>query len=139
VDVFDMVADIARYPEFLPYWRNVRVITRTADGYLAEQEIGIGPICERFESQTVLDRPRQIQVASHCDMFRRFLIQWDFEPVADDACCVKFVQVCEARSLLVQTVLDVMLHDAARSTLRAFKKRARELHGEPNVKLGLCA
>jgi coenzyme Q-binding protein COQ10 len=128
-EVFDLIADVESYPDFLPYWRRATIQRREGNTYFTTQEVGLGPFCERFESQTTLERPKRIEITSSADMFRRLELHWEFEPVAENACRVRFTQECDARSPLAQTMLDVMFYDVARSTLKAFKKRARDILG----------
>src|SRR5689334_14486187 len=60
--LFDLVADVGRYPEFLPWCLSARVRERTADTITADLLIGFRMVRERFTSRVVLDRPRRIDV-----------------------------------------------------------------------------
>ena len=62
--LFDIVADVERYPEFLPMWRQVRIRQRRGNTYYTDQEIGLGPIRERFMTRTVLAPPEAIEITS---------------------------------------------------------------------------
>src|SRR5512134_3338248 len=70
--VFELVADVERYPEFLSLWRCARVYHRDGDVYLTDQEIGLGPIRERFRTRTELWRPHRIEVTSDDPLFEAF-------------------------------------------------------------------
>lgn len=126
--LFDIVADVESYPQFVPMWKEARIYKRTEDGYCTEQVIGKGPVRERFRSCTVLDRPEYIEVTSTDGIFTKFTIRWDFEPAGSEACRVTFALACKAGSPLLERVFDVMLMDMGRSTVSAFEQRARELY-----------
>lgn len=79
--VFDLVADVEGYPEFLPLWRDAEVYRRDGDIYYTEQEVGLGRISERFRTRTHLVRPLHIKVTSEDDRFDEFFIRWDFDTV----------------------------------------------------------
>jgi coenzyme Q-binding protein COQ10 len=126
--IFDLVADVESYPEFLPMWQEVWVQSRTDEGYLTEQVIGGGPIRERFRTKTMLERPRRIEVNSLDGPFRNLSIRWEFQLIGKARCQVDFSLACQARSRLFQHVMEVMLLEMGRSTVSAFEQRARRLY-----------
>jgi coenzyme Q-binding protein COQ10 len=138
-DIFNLIADVESYPEFLPYWRRAKIISRRGRTYRTEQEIGIGPVSETFVSKTVLNRPHQIVVTSSGKVFGTLVIEWRFETMPGGVCNVSFSQQHDARSYVVRSMLEVMFHDAARSTLRAFEKRAHDLMSPGAHGIGACA
>jgi coenzyme Q-binding protein COQ10 len=76
--IFDLVADVESYPEFLPLWRDARIYQRSGNIYRTEQAVGLGRLEERFHTTTVLSRPWRIEVTSEDALFREFYIHWDF-------------------------------------------------------------
>lgn len=101
--LFDLVADVERYPEFLTLWRAARVYAREEGGYFTEQEIGIGLVRERFRTHTRLNRPDFIDISSIDPLFKAFCIRWDFIPIRDGAGAdVTVTMTWEVRSLLLQ-------------------------------------
>ncbi len=128
--IFDLVADVERYPEFLPLWRDAR-ITRSPgnpDLYLTEQALQLGPVQRRFRTETHLRRPDLIEVHSNDSLFDHFLIRWSFGQAPNEGCNIEFLLRCEASSLLLRPLLDLMLVDAAQVTVRAFERRAHNLY-----------
>jgi len=123
--VFDLVADVEQYPSFLSLWRGARIYRREGDVYFTEQEIGIGPICERFSTRTTLVRPEEINVTSDDALFRTFNIRWNFTPVPG-GCRATVSLVWETRSRPLQNAIRLMLPSVARGMVEAFKKRADE-------------
>ncbi len=129
--LFDLVADVERYPEFLPWWVAARIRKRDGEVYYTDQVIGFGPIRERFPSKTVLKRPERIDVISDGGPFRHLEIQWTFEPAPRRGCLVGFHLDFELRSKLVQRLFALLLSDAARRVVATFERRAREVYGRP--------
>jgi coenzyme Q-binding protein COQ10 len=127
-DIFDLVADVERYPEFLTLWRSARVYAREEGGYLTEQEIGLGPIRERFRTRTRLNRPDFIDITSIDPLFKTFRIRWDFAAVSDGSGAeVNIAMTWEVRSRLLQKAIEAMLPTTATHMVSAFEERARAI------------
>ncbi len=97
--MFDLVADVERYPEFLPLMRKATIVRRHASGYETEQTLALGPLSHRFRTRTELDMPRSIVVTSADRAFRRFDIRWSFTPTSEGCCRIDFTLDCEVRSI----------------------------------------
>ncbi len=127
--LFDLVADVERYPEFLSLWKNARVYDRPNETtYFTEQEIGLGPLQERFRTKTVMKRPDTIEVTSHDGLFRTFRILWTFTDLGvgeRPSCRADVALTWQVRSWLMQRAIDVVLPETARSMVQAFARRAR--------------
>ncbi|MCP5364842.1 MAG: type II toxin-antitoxin system RatA family toxin [Hyphomicrobiales bacterium] len=123
--VFDLVADVEAYPEFLSLWQEARIIERQPDSYITEQVIGLGPVRERFRSKTLLSRHSHIEIMSLDKLFRSFLIRWDFVPVAKGT-RILIALKWEVRSPLLQSAIVLLLPGVATSMVEAFEKRAKE-------------
>jgi coenzyme Q-binding protein COQ10 len=124
--IFDMVADVERYPDFLPLWREARIYERRTNVYWTEQTVGLGPVRESFRTKTTLQKPLRIEIVSTDDLFANFFISWDFHPVGR-GCRASIALVWEMRSQKMQRAIDLLLSQAARSMVVAFEKRARDL------------
>lgn len=125
--LFDLVADVERYPEFLPLWRTVRVYRRWDNGYATEQEVGLGPIRQRFFSDTIVERPNRIVVTSNDSLFESFAIDWIFSP-AQDGCRVDVTLIWRVKNHTLQRVIDEAVGETARRMVGAFAKRARQMN-----------
>ncbi len=124
--LFDLVADVERYPEFLSLWRAAWVYAREENGYFTQQEIGLGPIRESFRTHTRLDRPDSIDITSIDPLFKAFRIRWDFAPVQEGAGTdVTIRMTWEVRSRLLQKGIEAMLPRTAARMISAFEERAR--------------
>ena len=87
--LFDLVADVGRYPEFLPWCVGARVRTRTEAEMVADLTIGFGPFRESFTSRVALHRPDKIGVRYENGPFRYLTNQWRFE-ATETGCRVDF-------------------------------------------------
>lgn len=125
--VFDLVADVERYPEFLPMWREATVVSRCEDGYETDQRVGLGLLVERFHTRTHLDRPRQIVVSSNDGLFEGFRIVWDFAPTDAGGCQVDCSLAFDVQSWLLRATVEQMLRPTALNMVAAFETRARQL------------
>lgn len=130
--IFDLVADVEKYPEFLPLWHNVSV-QRSQGGnqrdlYYTEQTLQLGPLQKSFRTETLLERPSSIHITSKDPLFNHFSIHWVFKPQSEGACLVDFSLRCEASSFLLRPVLDVVLIEAAHGMVWAFERRAHVLY-----------
>lgn len=131
---FDIVADVERYPEFLPTIRRARVVSRHAAGYETEQTLAVGWLIHPFRTRTELERPHAIHVSSQDQSFCRFDIRWSFSPLAEDRCQVDFALDCEMRSLFLMPVMQMLLLPMATGLVSAFETRARHLASRQAVR-----
>ena len=128
--MFDLVADVGKYPTFLPWCAGARVKSHTETQLVADLTIGFGPFRESFTSRVELNRPRQIQVKYENGPFRYLNNQWTFEP-NPKGCNVKFYVDFEFRSRMLQAAIGVVFNNAVKLMVNAFLKRAREVYGAP--------
>jgi coenzyme Q-binding protein COQ10 len=129
--LFTLVADIERYPEFLPWCVGARVKERQGDLIVADLIIGFRMFRERFTSRVTLDPPRRIDVAYAEGPFRYLNNHWTFTP-DPGGCRVGFYVDFEFKSRLLQRLIEVLFGEAVRRMVGAFEKRARDLYGAPS-------
>jgi len=128
--LFDLVADVERYPEFLPWCRAARIKKREGEVIFADLVIGWRMIRERFTSRVALDRPNRIDVTYHEGPFRYLNNHWEFAPQANGSTMVDFYVDFEFRSRVLQRLIGVLFGEAVRRMVHAFEERARALYGE---------
>lgn len=129
--LFDIAADVERYPEFLPSWSAARITKREADAYWTDQMIGLGPLRARFGSKTTLSRPERIDVISSEAPFRLFRLSWTFEPRPDGRTRVSLAAQFDMRSGLLERIVKPILGAMIAETIAAFETRAAGAHGPP--------
>ena len=130
--LFDLVADVDKYPEFLPWCVGARVKSRTEHELHADLTIGFGPFRESFTSKVTLERPGRIRVSYENGPFRYLNNQWVFIPDPHGV-QVDFWVDFEFRSKILQKAIGVVFNEAVKRMVGAFLKRARDVYGPPNV------
>lgn len=133
--MYDLVADVARYPDFLPWTTAARIrsLTPGPDGsevMEADLVISFKVFREKFGSRVTL-WPGQGRIdTEYLDGPFRFLKSgWSFRDLPDGGCEVDFHVDFEFRNAILQKVIGVVFDEAMRRVVRAFEGRARELYG----------
>jgi coenzyme Q-binding protein COQ10 len=131
--MFDLVADVEKYPEFLPLCERLAVRSRKErDGrtvLVADMSIGYKAIRETFTTQVLLKPDERIIDVKYIDGPFKYLSNiWGFEP-ATDGCFVRFFIDYEFKSRILATVMGTMFDRAFRMFAEAFEKRADVIYG----------
>ena len=136
-EMFGLIADVARYPEFLPWCAAARIRDRSPlpggeAGEVIEADLVVSfkVYRERFGSRVTL-RPaeRRIDVAYLEGPFRYLQNHWRFVPRGPHECEVDFYVDFEFRSAILQKLIGLVFHEAMLRIVRAFEKRAEALYG----------
>ena len=133
-DMFDLVADMERYPEFVPLCRSMRVLRRTqgAEGIetvVADMTVAYKLIRETFTSRVTLDRSNlQILVEYLNGPFSRMENRWDFHPAGERGCEVEFFISYEFKSRVFAMLMGAMFEAAFRRFAEAFERRADKVY-----------
>ena len=133
--LFDLVADIARYPEFLPWCLGARIGARLNEGgaevVVADLIVGTRFFRETFTSRVTLRpdaEPPAIEVAYVKGPMRHMENRWLFNP-AEGGTTLEFDVAFEFRSALLEKMMGGFFDDASRRMVAAFEKRALRLYG----------
>jgi coenzyme Q-binding protein COQ10 len=126
--LFDLAADVERFPEFMPWVTQSRITRRKDHTIFVEMTIAAGPLRRRFSTIGVLERPRRIDITSSDPIFSHFEQRWRFEPEADGGARVDYQIDVELRSRLLQMLLGASFGDRAAATMAAFTRRAHQLY-----------
>ena len=137
VNMFDLVADVEKYPRFLPLCEELRVRRRTNAGdngvetLVADMTVGYKAIRETFTSRVTLDRPRlRINVEYVDGPFQYLENRWTFHE-APTGCEVEFFITYEFRSFALGMLMGTMFDRAFRRFSEAFERRADDVYGRP--------
>jgi coenzyme Q-binding protein COQ10 len=135
-EMFDLVADVEKYPQFVPLCSALKVKSRTEkEGVtvlVADMTVAYKIIRETFTSRVTLDRPdRKILVEYLSGPFKRMQNRWRFVPVGEDACDIEFFIDYEFRSRTLAALMGAMFDAAFRRFAGAFEKRADDVYGRP--------
>jgi coenzyme Q-binding protein COQ10 len=134
--MFDLVADVERYPEFVPLCQSLKIRQRTPkpDGtevVVADMTVSFKLVRETFTSQITLDRPNmKILVAYLRGPFSSLENRWTFEPKGEEACDVGFFISYEFKSRMLAMLMGAMFDAAFSRFSAAFEKRADQIYGK---------
>jgi coenzyme Q-binding protein COQ10 len=131
--LFELIAEVERYPEFLPLWQEVQVSKTTPQNtdssvYYTDQVIKLGPFNKQFQTKTILTPFHSIHIDSSDSLFQKFSIDWSFTKDKNDSCRIEFALDCVAASPFLRPVFDLALMESARSIVSTFENRARSLY-----------
>ena len=139
--MFDLVADVERYPEFVPLCQALKVRQRkqNPDGtetVVADMTVSFKLVKETFTSEVTLDREHlNILVRYLRGPFSNLENRWTFEPKGEDACDVGFFIAYEFKSRMFATLMGAMFDAAFTRFSAAFEKRADMIYGKRVVGL----
>src|ERR1700681_4133307 len=129
-EMFDLVADVKRYPEFVPLCRALKVRHRTpgpdgAEVLVADMTAAYKLISEAFTSRVTLDRPNLAILVEYLDgPFSRLENRWTFRPTGEPSCDVEFFISYEFKSRTLALLMGSMFDLAFRRFAAAFEQRA---------------
>jgi coenzyme Q-binding protein COQ10 len=127
--LFDLVAGVEKYPEFIPWMIATRVRRRTDEAIWTDLTVGTGFLRKQFSTIARLDRPHGITISSHDPMFERFEQRWTFTLLAEGGTDTRYHVDFRFKSLLLQALMDVAFADRAAAIVTAYIRRARRLYG----------
>ncbi|GBD41855.1 Persistence and stress-resistance toxin PasT [bacterium HR39] len=127
--LFRLVAEVDRYPEFLPWCRAARVVRRDGNVFWADLVVAFKMFRERFRSKVTLTPPHRIDVEYIDGPFRYLNNHWVFEEAPDGGCIVDFFVDFEFKSKFLQSLMEMLFNEAVRRMVAAFERRAVELYG----------
>ena len=133
-DMFDLVADVERYPEFVPLCQSLAVRKRTKEGgkdvVVADMTIAYKLIRETFTSRVTLDPANMEILVEYLEgPFRRLNNRWRFHAVEAHLCDVDFFIAYEFRSRTLGLLMGAVFDAAFRRFAGAFERRADEVYG----------
>jgi coenzyme Q-binding protein COQ10 len=137
--MFDLVADIERYPEFVPLCRSLRVRKRIDEPegvqvVIADMTVAYKLLHETFQSRVTLDRPDlQILVEYLQGPFSKMENRWEFHAIGEQLCDVKFFIAYEFRSRTLGMLMGAMFDAAFRKFAVAFERRADAIYGRKSA------
>ncbi len=126
--MYDLVADVARYHEFLPWVTAVRIRSDSETEMIADMIVGFKSLREKFTSRVVKSRPRTIHVEYVDGPLKYLTNDWTFEPTPT-GCIVDFSVDFAFRNRLFEAIAGQVFDQALRKMIGAFETRADVLYG----------
>ena len=129
VQMFELVDDVERYPEFLPWCGGSRVLTRRENGKTARVDINYHGVRAHFTTDNVNRPPASIEMALNDGPFRHLHGEWRFRALAEAASKVELELVYEFASGLLERAVGPVFDHIASTFVEAFVSRAETVYG----------
>ena len=135
-DMFDLVADVEKYPQFVPLCQSLRVRSRTPKGQapeilVADMTVAYKLIRETFTSRVTLNRPELTILVEYLNgPFSHMENRWKFRDLSERSCEVEFFIEYEFRSRILAMLMGAMFEAAFRRFAAAFEQRADQVYGK---------
>ena len=127
--LFDLVADVRRYPEFLPWVVAVRIRSESATDMVADLAVGFKAIKETFTSKVIKQRPQRIEIDYIEGPLKYLHNSWTFTPDETGGTNIDFCVDFAFRSRMFEMLAGQMFDRALRKMIGAFVDRAHALYG----------
>ncbi|HTN14876.1 MAG TPA: type II toxin-antitoxin system RatA family toxin [Sphingomonadaceae bacterium] len=127
--MFDLVADVARYGEFLPWVAGSRVRSDSETEMVADLLVGFKALREKFTSRILKQRPHSIEVIYVDGPMRDLDNRWVFTPTEDGGCEIRFSVDFTFKNRIFEALAGQYVDRAFHKMVTAFETRAKELYG----------
>ncbi|MCA1772628.1 MAG: type II toxin-antitoxin system RatA family toxin [Halomonas sp.] len=127
--MFDLVNDFERYPEFLPGCRRARLLEHDDDHLIGEMTLGRAGVEQSITTRNDLHAPERIEMSLVNGPFKRLKGRWQFIPMGDGACKVSLDMEFEFANRLLGMAFGRLFQQIAGQLVDAFTRRADEIHG----------
>lgn len=130
--MYDLVADVRRYAEFLPWVVATRIKSEDETVMIADMLVGFSALREKFTSRVLKDRNRSIKVEYLEGPLKNLANDWTFTPSEGGGCRIDFSVDFAFRNAIFEKLAGQYLDSAFRKMVAAFEKRAQQLYGNNN-------
>ena len=127
--MFDLVADVGRYAEFLPWVVATRIKSNSEDEMIADMLVGFKALREKFTSKVMKTRPNSIEVIYLDGPLKDLDNTWRFRDLPDGGCEVDFCVEFAFRNVVFEALAGQYFDRAFRKMVSAFEARAEQLYG----------
>jgi len=127
-NLFNLVSDVSKYPEFLPWCLGARVKNINQNNFDADLIIGFKIYKEIYSSRIFLDNIKNVIKVEYMDgPFERLENHWVFKE-NNEGCIVEFMVDFKFKSVFLQTIMETLFSEAVKRMVKAFETRANELY-----------
>ena len=131
--MFELVDDVERYPEFLPWCNRTELKFRSDTETVATLYINFHAVKSHFTTRNGKDYPREMVIRLVDGPFRRLEGKWHFKALGEAACKIEFSLHYEFSSRLFEKIIGPVFTHIATTFVDAFVKRAEQIHGGQNA------
>ena len=137
--MFDLVADVGAYDQFLPWVQAMRIRSHDDNVVVADMVVGFKMVRERFTSRVTLDRPARIHVDYISGPLKYLKNDWVFSTASDGGCEIDFSVDFEFRSKIFERLAGLFFHEAFKRMVGAFETRAAAVYSSPTPASGISS
>ncbi len=127
--LYDLVNDVARYPEFLPWCSSTKVLEASDEHMRASLAVAKGGLSQQFVTRNTLVPGNSIEMNLEEGPFSQLHGLWIFKPLGEKACKISLDLSFDYAGPLVRATLGPLFNQAANTLVDAFCQRAKQLHG----------
>ena len=127
--MFDLVKDVDRYAEFLPWCRSSELLSEDGNRLCGRIEVERMGVRQSFSTCNVCDEPRRMAIELREGPFKSLHGAWQFIALSEDACKVVLSLEFEFSNRLMNAAFGKVFHQIANTMVESFSKRAREVYG----------
>ena len=126
--MFDLVSNVKKYPDFLPWCLGSRILHNDGDVLIADLIIGFQIYREKFRSKVVLNKNKNIiEVFYEDGPFKHLSNKWEFKKF-NKGCEINFYLEFEFKNIFFQTIMEKLFSEAVKRMVEAFEKRAENVY-----------
>ena len=127
--MFELVNDFVRYPEFLPWCSTARVLEQSEDMIIGELVIRKGSIEQSFTTRNLLTAPRRIDLTLVDGPFKSLAGHWSFKAIGESSCQVSLELDFEFSGRIISMAIGAVFSQIIGSLVDSFSDRADKLYG----------
>ena len=127
-NLFNLVADVKKYPEFLPWCLGARIKKPNLKSFEADLIIGFKIYKEIYSSKITLDQKKKKIVVDYKDGPFEYLQNYWLFKENQDGCEIEFMVDFKFKSIFLQTLMETLFNEAVKRMVKAFENRANELY-----------
>ena len=127
--MFSLVMDIEKYPEFLPWCIGARINSKSKNDLDADVLIGYKMFREKFSSRVHFTRPKEVEVEYLKGPMRHQHNKWVFKDLKENECQIDFYVDFSLNAKLLESLVDQFFHKALVKMINAFEGRAMDVYG----------
>lgn len=131
--MFDLVADIERYPDFLPWCIDAKIHNKNNNEIIASLKIGYNNFSENFVSKVILNEPNFIEVEDKDGPFKFLTNKWEFNVADNNHCEIVFEIDFSFNSSVLNIIMGNLFYRAFKKMVSSFEDRAHSIYSIPII------